>query len=294
LIFAPDRYPSPESALIMARCVRHTDSRRDTPTPTAQRPMINFRGAAVMSVGWPIVLVLALDTSTPEVTAGVVQLRGPQELIALLEAGEAARPAMVLGHRRVTDALGHAERLMPLVGEALDEAGHTLWELDAVVVGIGPGPFTGLRVGMATAAALGDALDVGVHGVPSHDGLARSLQPLSGELLVATDARRREVYLSGYRPDGHRTLGPLVAAPAAIPEMLAEHGVAPTHIAGAGASLTGLELPPATGEPALVLGLVECAARSLLTGAVPGPLIPLYLRRPDATVPGARKSVLGR
>lgn len=239
-------------------------------------------------------LVLALDTSTPEVTAGVVRLRGPQELITLLEAGEAARPATVLGHRRVTDGLGHAERLMPLVGEALEEAGGTLRELDAVVVGIGPGPFTGLRVGMATAAALGDALDVPVHGVPSHDGLARSLHPLPGELLVATDARRREVYLSGYRPDGHRTLGPLVIAPAAVPELLVEHGLTPTHLAGAGASLTGLKLPSVGVEPQPVLGLVECAARPLLAGAVPGPLVPLYLRRPDATVPGARKSVLGR
>ena len=66
---------------------------------------------------------------------------------------------------------------MPLAREALDAAGHTLRGLDAVVVGLGPGPFTGLRVGIATAAALGDGLGIPVHGVPSHDGLARSLQP---------------------------------------------------------------------------------------------------------------------
>ena len=106
---------------------------------------------------------------------------------------------------------------MPLAREALDDAGHTLRDLDAVVVGIGPGPFTGLRVGIATAAALGDALDIPVHGVPSHDGLARSLRPLPGDLLVVTDARRREVYLSAYRGDGHRAVGPLVLAPAAVP-----------------------------------------------------------------------------
>jgi tRNA threonylcarbamoyl adenosine modification protein YeaZ len=256
------------------------------------------------TVGWPIVLVLALDTSTPEVTAGVVALRSPHELIAALAAGQAAggasaappRPATVLAQRRTTDPLGHAERLMPLAAEALDEARSTLSDVDAVVVGIGPGPFTGLRVGIATAAALGDALNIPVHGVPSHDGLARSLCPLPDGLLVVTDARRREVYVSGYRADGRRVAGPLVLAPHAVPAALAEHVLAPRHAAGAGVPLLAdhdlTVLPgPADGP---VLGLVECALTPLLTGAVPGPVVPLYLRRPDATVPGARKSVLGR
>jgi tRNA threonylcarbamoyl adenosine modification protein YeaZ len=241
------------------------------------------------------VLVLALDTSTPEVTAGVVRLSSPRELIAALEAGQASRPVAVLAQRRVTDPLGHAERLMPLVGDALAAAGHTLRDLHAVVVGVGPGPFTGLRVGMVTAAALGDALDLPVHGVPSHDGLARSLHPLPGELLVVTDARRRELYLSGYRADGRRVVGPLVVAPAGVGDVLAEHDLAPGHLAGAGAPLLDLaaaRLDPPDDAPAL--GLVECVVTPLLTGAVPGPLVPLYLRRPDATVPGARKSVLGR
>lgn len=244
-------------------------------------------------------LVLAIDTATPEVTAGVVALRSPSELIAELDkAGTTGpvRPASVLAQRRTADPLGHAERLMPLVDESLEQAGRTLRDLDAIVVGVGPGPFTGLRVGMATAAALGDALDVPVYGVPSHDGLARSLHPLPGDLLVVTDARRREVYLSGYRRDGRRLVGPVVLAPAAVPGLLAEHGLTPIGVAGTGASLvTEPDLAPVTvpaGAPAL--GLVEAAATPLLTAAVPGPLIPLYLRRPDATVPGARKSVLGR
>jgi tRNA threonylcarbamoyl adenosine modification protein YeaZ len=242
------------------------------------------------------VLVLALDTSTNEVTAGVVALRPPHELIAALQAGQDARPATVLAQRKVVDPFGHAERLMPLVTEALGAAGHSLRDLDAVVVGVGPGPFTGLRVGMATGAALGDALDRPVHGVPSHDGLARSLPPVPGELLVVTDARRREVYVSGYRADGRRVLGPAVVAPAAVPGLLAEHHLTPRHLAGAGAALLAdLGLPRATPpDDAPVRGLVEAVAAPLLTGAVPGPLVPLYLRRPDATVPGARKSVLGR
>ena len=253
-------------------------------------------------------LVLAVDTSTPSVTAGVVRLREPHEIIAALAGGgaageAAARPGAVLAEHVVTDAFAHAERLMPLASAALADAGHTLQDLDAIVVGLGPGPFTGLRVGIATAAALGDGLQIAVHGVPSHDAAARSMAPWQGDLLVVTDARRREVYLSAYREDGSRALGPLVVAPTAVPDLLAGHGISAARIAGAGAGLlapqrdsgfapAAVEIPP--GDVSLTLGLVERAAVALLTGAVPGPLTPLYLRRPDATEPGARKSVLGR
>ena len=206
----------------------------------------------------------------------------------------------------MTDSFAHAERLMPLAKAALAATGQTVKDLDAVVVGLGPGPFTGLRVGIATAAALGDGLDIPVHGVPSHDGTARSLaSALSlkapGQLLVVTDARRREVYLSAYRSDGGRVLGPTVVAPAHLPALLAEHGVAPDYVTGSGAPLLdayrGAGFDPVlidSADVAKSLGLVERAAIALLTGAVPGPLTPLYLRRPDATEPGARKSVLGR
>ncbi len=252
-------------------------------------------------------LVLALDTSTPSVTAGVVRLREPHEIIAAPKVGAsvgqtAARPGTLLAECAVTDAFAHAERLMPLARAALADADIALRDLNAVVVGLGPGPFTGLRVGVATAAALADGLDIPAHGVPSHDGTARSMAPWRGDLLVVTDARRREVYLSAYRQDGSRALGPLVIAPAAVPELLAAHGITPNLIAGAGAGLlaaqeisdSGRDRPEPGPGGSLALGLVERAAVALLTGTVPGPLTPLYLRRPDATEPGARKSVLGR
>ncbi len=253
-------------------------------------------------------LVLALDTSTPSVTAGAVRLREPHQIIAALDGGatdqdEAARPGTLLAQRVFTDAFAHAERLMPLARSALADADLTLGRLDAVVVGLGPGPFTGLRVGIATAAALGDALDIPVHGVPSHDGTARSVAPFSGDLIVVTDARRREVYLSAYREDGRRVLGPVVAAPASVAALLAEHGITPARVTGAGAGMLSVQgeqafpAPDVAGSgpgPSTALSLVECAAVALLTGVVPGPLTPLYLRRPDATEPGARKSVLGR
>ena len=258
-------------------------------------------------------LVLALDTSTAAVTAAVVELLDISQLAALADGVDRGSPGpgpaggtgggpifpspvRLLAHREITDAFGHAEHLLPLATGALAAAGRSLADLDAVVVGIGPGPFTGLRVGMATAAALGDALDRPVHGIPSHDGIAAARvasPPPSGEFLVVTDARRREVYLSGYTAAGRRVLGPTVTAPAAVSALLADHGLDPVEMAGAGAALLA-ELGVPLGPPAGPVGpgLVARAAPALLTGAVPGPLAPLYLRRPDATEPGPRKSVL--
>lgn len=246
--------------------------------------------------------MLALDTSTPAVTAAVVDLLDVSQALAPPAerppggSGHFLRPTRLRAERRVTDQFGHAEHLVPLAAEALAAAGMRLADLDAVVVGTGPGPFTGLRVGMATAAALGDALHRPVHGVPSHDGMAaaRPADPApAGGFLVVTDARRREVYLSGYSGAGRRVLGPLVAAPADVPALLAGSRLRPTEIRGAGGPLlVGLDLPTGPPPGSVGEGLVARAAPALLTGVVPGPLTPLYLRRPDAIEPGPRKSVL--
>lgn len=261
------------------------------------------------AVAWVTVLVLAIDTSTPTVTAGAVRVKRPHELVAEIEAGSAAsglapggpggaclagQPATVLAEHTVTDPFGHAEHLMPLVDAALAEAGYAMSDLTAVVVGIGPGPFTGLRVGMATAAALGDARDVPVHGVPSHDAMARRAA-VQEDFLIVTDARRREVYLSAYAESAARLHGPVVIAPAAVPELLRTHGLRPRWVGGAGAGLVAGVLTLPVRQPAAPLSgfLVECALRPLLTAAMPGPLTPLYLRRPDATEPAAPKRVLG-
>ena len=250
-------------------------------------------------------LLLALDTSTPTVTAGVVSLPHPHEMVdaGLVDAGPAGRgpanPATLVAERSATDSFGHAELLVPLIREALTAAGRDFADLDAVVVGLGPGPFTGLRVGIATAQALGDGLDLPVHGVGSHDAAARahlSRGPQAQAFLVVTDARRREVYLSAYSSTGTRLVGPMPVAPAAVAGVLADAGVRPGWVIGAGSRLLA-DLPGARVDQdahgSVAVGLVLAAARQLLTGVVPGPLTPLYLRRPDATEPGTRKSVLG-
>lgn len=217
------------------------------------------------------VLVLALDTATPAVTAGVVELT-PDHLV-------------IRGSRIVHDPRKHGELLIPGALAACAEAGIALQAIDAVVTGIGPGPFTGLRVGMVTAAALGDALGVPVHGVCSHDAIAADVA-MGDPFLVVTDARRREVYWAAY-DGGKRIFGPAVDAPATVVERAAELGA--TAAAGGMAAAVGLPaLAPASASPA---GLVAVAADVLRTGAAPVPLEPLYLRRPDAQEPGARKRV---
>jgi tRNA threonylcarbamoyl adenosine modification protein YeaZ len=184
-------------------------------------------------------MILAIDTSTPAVTAGVATLHGME----------------VLAERVTVDARAHAEQLTPNVLGALADAGLTVDDLGVVVVGCGPGPFTGLRVGMATAAAYGHALDIPVHGVCSLDAIGINT---AGEALVVTDARRREVYWARYR-DGVRVDGPAVNAPADVP-----------------GAAEALELPPVYPR---VAGLVRAVADWT---AEPAPLVPLYLRRPDA------------
>ncbi|ORA12845.1 tRNA (adenosine(37)-N6)-threonylcarbamoyltransferase complex dimerization subunit type 1 TsaB [Mycobacterium asiaticum DSM 44297] len=198
-------------------------------------------------------IVLALDTATPAVTAGIVRL---EDLATLAE-------------RVTVDARAHAERLTPNVIEALAAAGLTMADLDAVVVGCGPGPFTGLRAGMATAAAYGHALGIPVHGVCSLDGIGRLT---SGDTLVVTDARRREVYWARYR-DGVRTDGPAVNAPADV-----DAGPA-RAVAGSPEHAALFDLPrcePVYPTPAgLAMAVPDWSAQ-------PAPLVALYLRRPDA------------
>ncbi|MFN3339635.1 MAG: tRNA (adenosine(37)-N6)-threonylcarbamoyltransferase complex dimerization subunit type 1 TsaB [Dietzia sp.] len=229
-------------------------------------------------------LVLAVDTSTPAVTAGVCRLVH----------GDHGPVVTTLATRVTEDARAHAELLTPHILDSLAEAGLTPADLGAVVVGVGPGPFTGLRVGMATAAAFADAVGRPVHGVCSLDGLAERARAagVEGELVVVTDARRREAYHARYAPDGTRLSGPAVGPAAEIPTDGVDHMVGDATRLG---EITGRTPRPDAGggvptapdsvtapDPA---GLVMVAAADLLGGVDPAPLEPLYLRRPDAVPP---------
>jgi tRNA threonylcarbamoyl adenosine modification protein YeaZ len=256
------------------------------------------------------VLVLALDTSTAacavalaELTAADPARRGQADPAAAARGAAAAQPAVHVWPRGsvvTVDARRHGELLAPSMRTVLDEARARPSDLAAVVVGAGPGPFTSLRVGMVTAAAFADALEIPVHGVCSLDGIGAAT---SGLTAVVTDARRREVYWARY-DGGVRVGDPGVDRPARVAEALREAGV--SAVAGPGLALypeafAGFEhprLPAADGDatapeagyprPELIVGL---AGPDLLAGRVPRPLAPLYLRRPDATEPHAPKPV---
>jgi tRNA threonylcarbamoyl adenosine modification protein YeaZ len=200
-------------------------------------------------------LILAIDTATPAVTAGVVR-RGDDE-------------TTVLAERVTVDPRAHAERLTPNVLAAVGDAAVTMADFTAVVVGCGPGPFTGLRVGMATAAAYGHALGIPVYGVCSLDAIGVAT---SAETLVVTDARRREVYWARYR-DGVRVDGPAVNAPADVPSGATVVAGSPDHAALFDLTVVGPQYPSVAG---LVRAVTDWTAE-------PDALVPLYLRRPDAT-----------
>ena len=143
-------------------------------------------------------LLLALDTSTPAVTAAVHD-------------GE-----RTLAERTTVDARRHGELLAPAVAEVLGDAGARPRDLTAIAVGVGPGPFTGLRVGLVTARTMAAVLGVPVHGVCSLDVLAVDADVPDGDFLVATDARRREVYWARYAGPWSRLTAPAVGTPAAV------------------------------------------------------------------------------
>ncbi|MFB7286363.1 tRNA (adenosine(37)-N6)-threonylcarbamoyltransferase complex dimerization subunit type 1 TsaB [Actinacidiphila glaucinigra] len=214
-------------------------------------------------------LLLAFDTATPAVTVALHDGR------------------RVLAESTEIDARRHGELLMPAVDRVLREAGTVLGDVTGIVVGVGPGPYTGLRVGLVTAVSFADVLGVPVHGICTLDGLAYAAA-VEGPFVVATDARRKEVYWARYEGPRARVTDPAVDRPGDIADE-----VAGVPAVGAGAALypevfTDVR-PPADQSAAALAAL---AAVKLADGEDFLPALPLYLRRPDAQVPAGYKAVL--
>lgn len=198
----------------------------------------------------------------------------------------------------------HDEVLLGLVDEALAAAGGTRRDLTGIVAGRGPGPFTGLRVGLVAARTLAAVLDVPLWGVCSLDALAHqaaddvirgaeaAAEPV--RVAVALDARRREVYHAVYAAGSGRLdllEGPAVAPPAEVAEELR----AADRLVGSGAALYPELLPATVDLPHVDAGhLLRVAALRRAAGEDLSSTEPLYLREPDAAKPAARPGALGR
>lgn len=212
-------------------------------------------------------MLLAFDTATAAVTVA-------------LHDGE-----RVVASSTVVDAMRHGELLAPAITAVLDEAWVPRQDVTAIAVGVGPGPFTGLRVGLVTARTLGAVLDIPVYGICTLDVLAAEALDSGATggapFLVATDARRKEVYWATYDEDGRRLDGPYVSKPREV--------ATDRPVVGRGATLYPEAFPHAVGPEypsAGVLAAVLTDERAELLDPEP-----LYLRRPDAATPGKPKKV---
>ncbi len=208
-------------------------------------------------------LILAFDTATPAVTVALRDDSG------------------VLAEESRVDARRHGELLAPLIERVLTKAGTTPGELTGIAVGTGPGPYTGLRVGLVTAQVLASALGIGIDGICTLDVIAAGVQRVCRDFVVATDARRREVYWARYKAGGERLTEPAVSRPFA----------AGCPVAGEGPVL----YPEMTAEPIgprypEAARLADLAAGRAAQG-IAAPAVPLYLRRPDAAEPRPPKRV---
>jgi tRNA threonylcarbamoyl adenosine modification protein YeaZ len=249
--------------------------------------------------------VLAFDTSTPAVTVALVEYDDtpptpppgtkPGESFVMSRSGPYA-----LAERVEVESNRHGELLAPLIRSVLEDADVNVREVGAVGVGLGPGPFTGLRVGIVTAKALGDALGIPTYGECSLDVMASRLgfaaydddNDIEHGYVVMSDARRKQVYWATYNPIGSRVGGPDLARPADVVAALSGRV---SHVAGAGALLyrdvfdgfTIIEHHPY--PSAAELG--SMVAGRLWRKPAGDELVPMYLRRPDAQPPGPPKVV---
>ncbi len=208
-------------------------------------------------------MLLAFDTATPYVTVA-------------LHDGES-----VVAERRSEQRMKHGEQLAPLLDGVLRDAGVVRQDLTAIAVGTGPGPFTGLRVGLVTARTLSLVLEIPAYGVCTLDAIALEAAEglgFAGDFVVATDARRKEVYLAAYDEFGTRVSGPVVDRPGVVATDLPAAGEGAVLYPDAFSRPVAPQLPSAGW---LARAVVE--ERVELTDPEPR-----YLRRPDAAVPGER------
>lgn len=185
----------------------------------------------------------------------------------------------VLAHAAEAMARGHQERLAPMAQAAMADAGLDFGRLHRIGVTVGPGSFTGLRVGVAFAKGLASALGISAAGIGTLEALAAEAP---GLVAAVIDARREQVYLQVFE-DGHALMAPDVLPIGTAAARLAEIAAGrPLTLVGSGAALLASDAD-------VILNPEGCDARHvarLAAAKTPSPLQPLYLRAPDAKLPG--------
>lgn len=219
--------------------------------------------------------LLAFDTAT---SATVVGLR--------LDGGGQVELAHVPGP---DERPGHTPQLLTLIDRVLGQAGITLGQIERIAVGVGPGSFTGLRVGLATARALARTLDSELVGVSSLAALALpAVQSLPGRpVLAAIDARRGELFVALYHDEGC-VVDPIVVSPERAVELVSESEGAILAV-GDGAlrfvetlRAAGAEIPDGDSPLHGITGLALCGLGLGATSQSVEEVLPQYLRKPDA------------
>jgi tRNA threonylcarbamoyl adenosine modification protein YeaZ len=250
------------------------------------------------------VLILAFDTSSPAVTVALVEVRSDTPPSLAVVPGErivtfGSVPQTIAERCEVANNR-HGELLAPSIEAVLRDAGAQPADLCALAVGLGPGPFTGLRVGVVTARAMSDSLGIPAYGECSLDVIAHELGLAAGDddedidrpYVVMSDARRKQVYWARYDGVGIRVGEPDIGRPDEVAEQIRDNV---SHVAGAGAALyrdafadfTLIERSPYPAAAALA----SMVAVKVTTRQRTEELVPLYLRRPDAQPPGKPKAV---
>jgi len=217
-----------------------------------------------------VTTVIGFDTATDDTAVGAAR-DGEPLFSSMLERPGEGRPL-------------HATRLLAEVEDAARAAGG--WEsVDRIGVGVGPGSFTGLRIGIATAKSLGQALGIDVIAVGTLDALARGAAGSGRAVLALVDARRGEVFASLRGTADETVWEPFVAAPGEVARRVSELSDSPLAV-GSGAlrfrdelEKGGTEVVPDSDPVHQIDGLQVCAAAE---SGVPGPVAPVYLRPPDA------------
>ena len=222
-------------------------------------------------------IVLGFDTATPATAVALLDGAGPGGARHRLHVpAPGVRP-------------GHAPLLLGYAHELLDEAGLTFADVDRIAVGLGPGGFTGLRIGVATARALAQAADAEIVGVSTLQTLAMAALPAPGQAVLAVvDARRGEVFAAGWRR-AEQVLAPRAVAPS----RLAALGVSGWLAVGDGALRfredlqdAGCEVPEAPSSQHVVDAEMVCEIALRAPRGTPLELVvPDYLRKPDAVRP---------